>query len=210
MKKSFLCLLIIIFISPFFLGLKFQTPKIYIEPQSMTILADGFGAFDIRVSNVTDLYGVSFDINIPLSNLFVEDAFILDSKENETNFLSRDKRSIIFLKAIKVTENRIIVGLSRIGQINGISGSGLLLSVRVKGVKIGTYNVSLDNVYLFDSKMRQIQVDTTGANTKITVYPVDTSPPTINFVKTPPAETNQTLSIEFQWREKMIRHFQKI
>lgn len=199
MKKSFLSLLIIILISPFLISFKFQTPKIYIEPQNMTVLSGGVGSFDIRVSDVTDLYGVSFDINMPLSNLTVEDSYISDSKENETNFLTKDKRNIVLLKAIKTNENKIIVGISRIGQINGITGSGLLLNVRVKGGNVGVYDVSLNNIYLFDSKMRQIQVDSSGAKTKITVYPQDTTPPTVKFTKTPPPETNQTLSIEFQW-----------
>ncbi|MDI6861715.1 MAG: stalk domain-containing protein [Caldisericia bacterium] len=199
MKKSLFVFLIILLSSTLFLSFKFQTPKIYIDPKNMTVLSGEIRSFDIRISNVTDLYGVSFDINIPLSNLIVEDSFISESKEDETNFLAKDKRNIVLLKAIKQSENRVIVGISRIGQINGISGSGLLLNVKVKGGNIGSYDVSLNNIYLFDSKMRQIQVDTSDANIKITVYPVDTTPPTIKFIKTPPSETNQTLSIEFQW-----------
>ncbi|MCX8095493.1 MAG: stalk domain-containing protein [Caldisericia bacterium] len=199
MKKSLFCLVIIILISPLFIGLKFQNPKIYIEPQNMSVISGGFGSFDIRISNITDLYGASFDINIPLSNLIVEDTYISDSKDNETNILVKDKRNIVLLKAVKQNENRIIIGISRIGQINGITGSGLLLNVKVKGGNVGVYDITLNNIYLFDSKMRQIQVDTIDAKTKITVYPVDSTPPTIKFIKTPPQETNQTLSIEFQW-----------
>lgn len=199
MKKSLISLLVIILIAPIFLSFKYETSKIYIEPQNLTLSSGSIANFEVRVSNVTDLYGVSFDINIPLSNLIVEDSFISESKENETNFLTKDKRNIVFLKAIKSSENRIIVGISRIGQINGITGSGLILNVKVKGGNVGVYDVTLSNIYLFDSKMRQIQVDTTEAKTKITVYPVDSTPPTIKFIKTPPPETNQTLSIEFQW-----------
>jgi len=52
---------------------------------------------------------------------------------------------------------------------------------------------------LFDSKMKQISVDSNSANCKITVVPQDTLPPSVKFTKTPPSETNQTLSVEFQW-----------
>lgn len=199
MKKSLIVLLVLIIISPLLINFKFQTPKIFIDPKNLTVLSGDIRSFDVRISNVTDLYGVSFEINIPLNNLIVEDSFISESKEDETNFLAKDKRSIILLKAIKQNDNKIIVGISRVGQINGISGSGLLLNVKVKGGNVGVYDVKLDNIYLFDSKMRQIEVDKTDTNLKITVYPVDTTPPTLKFIKTPPPETNQTLSIEFQW-----------
>ncbi len=199
MKKSVYLLIIIILISSFNIGFKNQSAKIFLEPENFTIQSGAIGSFDIRVSNVTDLYGVSFDINLPLSNLIVEDSFISDSKENESNFLTKDKRSIVFLKAIKHNENKIVIGVSRIGQINGITGSGLILNVKVKGGNVGVYDVSLSNIYLFDSKMRQISVDTANTKLKISVYPVDTQKPSIKFIKTPPSETNQTLSIEFQW-----------
>jgi len=47
--------------------------------------------------------------------------------------------------------------------------------------------------------MKQISVDSSSANSKITVVPQDTLPPSIKLTKTPPPETNQTLSVEFQW-----------
>ncbi|MBC7194684.1 MAG: hypothetical protein H5U37_03420 [Caldisericia bacterium] len=199
MKKSLFILITIILISTLNMGFKNQSAKIYVEPNNISIQSGTIGAFNIRVSNVTDLYGVSFDINLPLSNLMVEDSYISDSIENETNFLTKDKKSIIFLKAIKQNENKIVVGISRIGQINGITGSGLILNVKVKGGNVGIYDISLSNIYLFDSKMRQIDADFTDTKLKISVYPVDTQKPTIKFIKTPPPETNQTLSIEFQW-----------
>jgi len=113
--------------------------------------------------------------------------------------LTKDNKDIVLLKSIKENENKIIIGVSRIGQVSGISGSGLILSVQFTGSNVGVFDISLQNIYLFDSKMKQISVDSSSANSKITVVPQDTLSPSIKLTKTPPPETNQTLSVEFQW-----------
>ena len=199
MKKSIALILLILLLITFNYGFKNQTTKIYIDPQNMTVVSGELKSFDIFITNVTDLYGVSFDISIPLSQIKVLDSYINHSKESEKNILSKDNKDIILLKSIKENENKIVIGISRIGQVSGISGSGLILNVQFVGGNTGVYDISLQNIYLFDSKMKQIPVDSVNANCKITVIPQDTTPPTIKLTKTPSAETNQTLSLEFQW-----------
>lgn len=83
------------------------------------------------------------------------------------NILTKDNKDIVLLKSIKENENKIIIGISRIGQVSGISGSGLILSVQFTGGNIGVFDISLQNIYLFDSKMKQISVDSNSANCKI-------------------------------------------
>lgn len=199
MKKSIISLILILIVITLNYGFKYQTTKIYIEPQNMTVISGEVKSFDIFVSNVTDLYGVAFNISIPLSQIKVIDSYINHSKETEKNILSKDNKDIILMKSLKENENKIIIGVSRIGQVSGISGSGLILNVQFVGTNTGVYEISLKDVYLIDSKMRQIAVDSNNANCKITVIPQDTTPPTIKLIKNPPAETNQTLILEFQW-----------
>ncbi|MGC9089285.1 MAG: stalk domain-containing protein [Caldisericia bacterium] len=199
MKRSFILIILIIILTLSNYGFKNQTTKIYIEPQNMTVISGEIKSFDIYISNVTDLYGAAFDISIPLSQIKVLDSYINYSKDTEKNLLSKDGKDIILLKSIKENENRIIIGISKIGQVSGISGSGLILTVQFVGGNTGVFDISLQNIYLFDSKMKQISTDSENAKCKITVIPQDTTPPTIKLTKTPPAETNQTLSVEFQW-----------
>jgi len=199
MKKSLILIILILLSISFNYGFKNQTTKIYIEPQNMTVISGEIKSFDIYISNVSDLYGVAFDISIPLSQIKVLDSYINHSKDNEKNILTKDNKDIVLLKSIKENENKIIIGISRIGQVSGISGSGLILSVQFTGGNIGVFDISLQNIYLFDSKMKQISVDSNSANCKITVVPQDTLPPSIKLTKTPSPETNQTLSVEFQW-----------
>ena len=199
MKKSLILIILILLSISFNYGFKNQTTKIYIEPQNMTVISGEIKSFDIFISNVSDLYGVAFDISIPLSQIKVLDSYINHSKDNEKNILTKDNKDIVLLKSIKENENKIIIGISRIGQVSGISGSGLILSVQFTGGNIGVFDISLQNIYLFDSKMKQISVDSNSTNCKITVVPQDTLPPSIKLTKTPPPETNQTLSVEFQW-----------
>lgn len=199
MRKNILIRVILLLFITLNLSFTKQSTKLYIEPQNITVIAGQIKSFDIYISNVTDLYGIAFDIIVPLKNIKIVDTYINHSKENEKNLLARDNKDIILLKNIREDQNKIIVGVSRIGQVSGISGSGLILSVQFKGENVGIYDLFLENVYLFDSKMKQINVETGGAKCKITVIPQDTVSPTVKFIKTPPAETNQSLAIEFQW-----------
>ncbi len=199
MRKSICIKIILLVFIIFNYSFTYQSTKLYFEPQNLTVISGQIKSFDIYVSNVTDLYGIAFDIVSPLNNIKIMDTFINHSKENEKNLLARDNKDIILLKSIKEDQNRIIIGLSRIGQVSGISGSGLILSVQFKGENVGVYDINLQNIYLFDSKMKQISAEVEGAKCKVTVVPQDNTPPVIKFIKTPPPETNQNLGIEFQW-----------
>lgn len=197
--KKILTFLILFSLLPLGVAWRSGNPRIYIEPDSMTVVSGTPSSFEIRVSDVTDLYGVSFDISLPLNELSVKQSDIKKSTEKEKNFLERDKRTIVVLSKVKKNENRIIVGISRIGQVEGVSGSGLLLKVNFVGGNTGVYTVKLQNITLFDSKMRQMNVDTENTTLTVTVVPQDKNPPTIKFKTTPPPETNKTLSIQFEW-----------
>ena len=87
MKKSLILIVLSLLIISFNYGFKNQTTKIYIEPQNMTVISGEIKSFDIFISNVSDLYGVAFDISIPLSQIKVLDSYINHSKDNEKNIL---------------------------------------------------------------------------------------------------------------------------
>jgi len=197
--KKILTLLILFSLLPLGVAWRSGNPRIYIEPDTMTVVSGTNVSFEIRVSDVTDLYGVAFDISMPLNELSVKQSGIEKSTDKEKNFLERDKRSIVVLSRVKKNENRIIVGISRIGQVEGVSGSGLLLKVNFVGGNTGIYDVKLQNITLFDSKMRQMNIDTQATTLRVTVVPQDKNPPTVEFTTTPPPETNKTLSIQFEW-----------
>jgi hypothetical protein len=82
---------------------------------------------DLRAMQVADVYGVAFDLTFP-ANLRYDSA-------TEGTFLSAGGAST----SLQVTEanNRLTVGLTRLGGLTGVSGDGTLLSLRFSAVAAG-------------------------------------------------------------------------
>ena len=62
--KKILTLLILFSLLPLGVAWRSGNPRIYIEPDTMTVVSGTNTSFEIRVSDVTDLYGVAFDISM--------------------------------------------------------------------------------------------------------------------------------------------------
>lgn len=100
-------------------------------PAANTIYLDGLDTEDtestfvveVRASDVEDLYGVSFDLQYPNDLLTwrrgkFEEGTFLSSGGAETEILI-DRRPA----------GNLVVGITRVGDVEGVSGSGLLLSL---------------------------------------------------------------------------------
>lgn len=86
---------------------------------------------DLRVTGVTDLYGVAFDLSFP-SNLL---QFV--SPATEGPFLSQGGSSTSLLVDENPTGN-LVVGLSRLGATPGQTGSGVLLTLTFTAIGSGS------------------------------------------------------------------------
>lgn len=105
---------------------------------------------EIRASEFADLYGLGFDLVYP--------ADLLDFRggsQTEGGFLSADgSRTEIFAR--QVTDGMILVGLSRIGEVGGVEGSGLLLTLDFTVVASGTGSFSYEANEAFDSSRERL------------------------------------------------------
>lgn len=91
---------------------------------------------ELRAEQVTDLYGVSFDLRYPSGNLR------LDSSA-EGPFLGAGGEDTFF-EVAEPTPGRLVVGLSRVGQAPGADGTGVLLQLRFTAVAAGNGSLSFE------------------------------------------------------------------
>jgi hypothetical protein len=96
---------------------------IYLDGVDTTNTSDDF-VLEVRANEVEDLYGVSFDLQFPADLLswrrgrFAEGDFLNGGGAIETEILV-DRRPA----------GNIVVGITRVGEVEGANGSGLLLSL---------------------------------------------------------------------------------
>ena len=112
------------------------TPASVTTVNSISLVRSGVGASDLvlelRANTVEDLYGLSFDLRFPANLLRFDSAA-------EGTFLAGPQTSL------QVTESpagNLIVGLTRLGAVGGVGGSGVLLTLRFTAN--GTGNGSLE------------------------------------------------------------------
>lgn len=122
-----------------------------IQPQQLTAQVGGQVTVQVNVSNVTDLFGAPFYLRYDPARLEVVSA-------SEGGFLNNDGQSTVFLKSIDAVNGEVIVGVSRLGAVGGVSGSGSLMSITFKAKASGPVTLSLQNVDFRDGHLSQIPV----------------------------------------------------
>ncbi|MFH1859704.1 MAG: cohesin domain-containing protein, partial [bacterium] len=114
---------------------------------------------NIIAEGVTDLFGAAFDV------IFNPD--ILEAATvTEGNFLNQEGNPTHFIK--KVDDGRVIIGMTRAGQIYGVSGSGILCKIIFKAKQEGQSLLLFENIALEYSRLNLLGVNsTTGTITVV-------------------------------------------
>ena len=119
-------------------------------------------AFSVYISGTASATaGSSFDINVRISNapnvtsapfyLHYNKDYVSFVSATEGNFLNQDSASTVFLTSNDAANGRVIVGLSRLGDSVGISGSGTLMTAAFKADAAGSANFSIQSAALTGS-----------------------------------------------------------
>lgn len=103
---------------------------------------------EVRAEGVTDLYGVAFDLRYP-SNLLR-----LDSR-TEGELLSQNGVATTF-QAAESGPGNLVVGISRLGGVSGVTGSGVLMTLQFTAVGAGSGTLSFVSNRAFDSGGLQV------------------------------------------------------
>lgn len=116
--------------------------------------------FNINISSNKKIVSVPFYLRY-------DPAYMQFVKATEGTFMKRDGKSATFMTSNDATKGRLIVGNSRLGDREGISGQGDLMSVKFKAKKAGSTKIYLENYRITDSTGNIIPAIVSGKDLEI-------------------------------------------
>lgn len=135
-------------------------PLVTVQPQQLTAQVDQQITVQVNVVNVVNLFGAPFYLGYDPARLDVVSA-------TEGGFLNNDGQSTVFLNSIDSQKGQIIIGLSRLGPIGGVSGSGTLATITFRAKAAGPVTLTLQKVDFRDALLSPISVLLQPANIQI-------------------------------------------
>jgi hypothetical protein len=137
-----------------------STPVVMVQPLQSTAQVGQQLTVQVNVANAINLFGAPFYLAYDPSRLDVVGAA-------EGGFLKSDGQSTVFLNSIDAQRGQIIIGLSRLGSVGGVSGSGNLAAITFRAKATGSVTFTLQNVDFRDPGLVQIPVLLQPANVQI-------------------------------------------
>lgn len=130
--------------------------KVVIEPDNLRLKEGEKAELHIVVSGAANLFSAPFYVVYDPGLLMVEDVL-------EADFLRGDGKQTAFAKSVQPENRRIIIGLARLGDVGGRTGSGRLVTLKVQAKQKGEAKLSLERLDFRNSELKVIPVATKPA-----------------------------------------------
>ncbi len=127
------------------------TASLSILPEQAKVKVGQEVSLTIQVREAKNLFGAPF-------YLLYDPHLLQVVKVSEGDFLKKDGKKTAFLHKVDKQKGRIIVGLSRLGNVTGVNGNGTLVSVRFKATLAGRAALSFQKVDFKDSRLMHLPV----------------------------------------------------
>ncbi|HUI74837.1 MAG TPA: hypothetical protein VLX32_07835 [Candidatus Acidoferrum sp.] len=137
-----------------------QGPRLHFEPQTLTLKMGQTATLGIVVDNVNDLFSIPMLLQYSPAVISVEEL-------QHGTFLSGGNQEIALVQQVNQKDGQAIVSATRQPNTPGVSGSGTLLGVVVKGLAPGTTTLSIVQVNAKDSQQRPIPLLTGEATIQV-------------------------------------------
>ncbi len=134
-------------------GLRFDPGTVSIKPGETTTIG-------VVVQNVQDLYSIPMLLQFNPAVISVEDV-------RQGGFLSGGTQEIAIVERVDKERGQAIISATRMPNTPGVSGSGTLVGVVVKGIAPGNSQLSIVQVNAKDSQQRPIQMVTSEAAVRV-------------------------------------------
>ncbi len=132
-------------------GLNLNAPTLRLQSSNQGIQVGDQFILSIEADQVKDLFSAPFYLKY--------DPRLLEFIGlTEGKFLNRDGKPTVFIYSVDPDTGQVIIGLSRLGDVGGISGSGVLALATFKAKNPGTANVAFQNVDFRDIQLEPVNV----------------------------------------------------
>jgi general secretion pathway protein D len=137
-----------------------QNATLRFEPGSAGLKAGETTTIGLTVQNVQDLYSIPMLVQFNPAVISVEDV-------RQGGFLSGGTQDVAIVERVDKERGQAIISATRMPNTPGVSGSGTLVGIVVKGLAPGTSQLSIVQVNAKDSQQRPIQVITGEATVRV-------------------------------------------
>jgi len=130
------------------------------DPAALTIRPGEPATIGVVVQNVQDLYSIPLLVQFNPAVLSIEDV-------RQGGFLSGGTQEVAIVERVDKERGQAIISATRMPNTPGVSGSGVLLGIVVKGVAAGSSQLSIVQVNAKDSQQRAIPLVTSEATVQV-------------------------------------------
>ena len=137
-----------------------QNAMLRFDPANVSLKPGETATVGIVVQNVQDLYSIPLLLQFNPAVVSIEDV-------RQGGFLSGGTQDIAIVERVDKERGQAIVSATRMPNTPGVSGSGTLVGIVIKGVAAGNSQLSIVQVNAKDSQQRPIQVVTSEATIRV-------------------------------------------
>jgi len=144
-----------------------QPGKLRFDPQALTLKVGERKTIAVVVDNVSDLFSIPMLLQYDPAVISIEDVQHAVSEGQHGGFLSGGTQEIAIVKSLNEQKGQAIISATRQPNTQGVSGSGTLLGIVVKGLAAGSSNISIVQQNAKDSQQRPIPLITGEATIQV-------------------------------------------
>jgi general secretion pathway protein D len=137
-----------------------QSPTLRFDPGAVSLKPGETTTIGVVVQNVQDLYSIPMLLQFNPAVISVEDV-------RQGGFLSGGTQDIAIVERVDKERGQAIISATRMPNTPGVSGSGTLVGVVLRGVAPGNSQLSIVQVNAKDSQQRPIQMVTGEAAIRV-------------------------------------------
>ncbi|MFQ6057419.1 MAG: LysM peptidoglycan-binding domain-containing protein [Anaerolineae bacterium] len=181
------------------------TTRVLISPASQDIVVGGTGTVDIRIENVTGLFGADVRLNFDPTRLEVQDAnSAVPGVQIEVGTFPDPSsgKGMVATNSADNTAGTISYAVTLLSPAPPVDGSGVLARVTFKGKSVSTSAVAFTSALLSDQRANRIPADTVDGS--ITVK-APTPTPTATPVTPTPTPTPTATPVPGKECEYIVR-----
>jgi len=137
-----------------------QNASLLFAPGTAALKVGETSTIGVVVQNVQDLYSIPMLLQFNPAVISIEDV-------RQGGFLSGGTQDVAIVERVDKERGQAIISATRMPNTPGVSGSGTLVGIVVKGLAPGNSQLSILQVNAKDSQQRPIQVVTGEASVKV-------------------------------------------
>jgi len=137
------------------------------DPQALSVKVGESKTIAVVVENVNDLFSIPMLLQYNPAVISIEDVQHAVSEGQHGGFLSGGTQEIAIVKSLNTEKGQAIISATRQPNTQGVSGSGTLLGIVIRGIAPGSSNLTIVQQNAKDSQQRPIPLVTNEATVQV-------------------------------------------